>query len=101
MTDRIMKLENYTDTFRQDLKSLKEGVTLLQEDTGQVKVDVAVIKSNYVLREDLLRLDGKFDIRLENLRTELHRSLASQTKWLAASQLGLLGVGLCLAKLLF
>lgn len=56
-----------------------------------------MIKSNYTTKADLLSLENKF----EGLRTELHRSLAMQTKWVVASQVGVLGLGLGLAKLLF
>lgn len=118
MVERVVKLEKNTDTLRQDVTAVKEDVTVIKADvttlTGDVNVlkedvkelktdmtelksDVAVIKSNYTTKADLLSLENKF----EGLRTELHCSLAMQTKWVVASQVGVLGLGLGLAKLLF
>ncbi|MBK0031999.1 hypothetical protein IBT47_06875 [Erwinia sp. S43] len=82
---------------KKDVGVLQADVNVLQTDMAELKSDVAVIKSNYTTKADLLNLENKF----EGLRTELHRSLATQTKWVVASQVGVLGLGLGLAKLLF
>lgn len=76
---------------------LKDDVSKLKGDVGTLKIDVGVNKSNYVTKEDVFRLDGK----MESLRSELHQSLAAHSKWFATYQLGLLALGLGLAKLLF
>ncbi|PRD17379.1 coiled-coil domain-containing protein [Pantoea coffeiphila] len=86
---------------KKDVGVLQANVTELRTDMAELKSDVAVIKSNYTTKADLLNLENKFDIKFEGLRTELHRSLAMQTKWVVASQVGVLGLGLGLAKLLF
>ncbi|MFK8258480.1 hypothetical protein ACFL9S_11915 [Erwinia sp. AnSW2-5] len=115
MDNRVGKLEGHVGVLQQDVgllkhdvsrlkddvRTLKEDVSELKKDVGTLKIDVAVIKSNYATREDIMRLDKKIDLKMEGLRTELHKSLALQTKWFASSQLGLLALGLGLAKLLF
>nr|WP_237703565.1 hypothetical protein [Erwinia sp. Ejp617] len=80
-----------------DVDRLKEDVGRLKDDVGILKIDVGVIKSNYATKEDVFRLDSK----MESLLSELHQSLAAQIKWFATSQLGLLALGLGLAKLFF
>ncbi|MFK8258481.1 hypothetical protein ACFL9S_11920 [Erwinia sp. AnSW2-5] len=111
MDNRVGKLEGHVGVLQQDVgllkhdvsrlkddvHTLKEDVSELKKDVGTLKIDVAVIKSNYATKEDIHRLDNK----MEGLRTELHKSLALQTKWFASTQLGLLALGLGLAKLLF
>jgi len=94
-------LKHDVSRLKDDVHVLKEDVSELKKDVGTLKIDVAVIKSNYATREDIMRLDKKIDLKMESLRTELHQSLALQTKWFASSQLGLLALGLGLAKLLF
>ncbi|WP_455811789.1 hypothetical protein [Pseudomonas graminis] len=108
MDSRVGKLEGHVGVLqsdvsrlKDDVRTLKEDVSELKKDVGMLKIDVAVIKSNYATREDIMRLDKKIDLKMEGLRTELHKSLALQTKWFASSQLGLLALGLGLAKLLF
>ena len=108
MDSRVGKLEGHVGVLqsdvsrlKDDVRTLKEDVSELKKDVGTLKIDVAVIKSNYATREDIMRLDKKIDLKMEGLRTELHKSLALQTKWFASSQLGLLALGLGLAKLLF
>lgn len=97
MDSRVGKLEGHVGVLQSDVSQLKEDVSKLKDDVGTLKMDVAVIKSNYVTKEDFYRLDSK----IEGLRTELHQSLAMQTKWFASTQPGLLVLGLGLAKLLF
>ncbi|PLV54469.1 hypothetical protein NV64_17960 [Erwinia sp. B116] len=97
----VTVLKQDVTVLKQDVSVLKEDVKILKEDVNGIKIDVAVIKSNYVTKEEFHQLDKKFDTKFEMLRSELHQSLASQTKWFAASQMALLVVGLGAAKIIF
>lgn len=72
-------------------------VKKLEDQMTSLITDVAVIKSNYATREDI----SKLNVSLEGVRTELHKAVSSQTKWLIASLFIVLGAGLTIAKLIF
>lgn len=74
-----------------------ERIKKLEEKVSSLQIDMAVIKSNYATKEDVKGLQGA----LEGVRTELHKSIAAQTKWFVASLFIALGAGLTLAKFLF
>lgn len=62
---------------------METRVTRLEESMQQLQTDVAVIKSNYVTREDLQREIGSLRSELHSeiggLRGELHRAINEQT----------------------
>ncbi|WP_244370707.1 hemolysin XhlA [Rahnella sp. ChDrAdgB13] len=69
---------------------MDERIKKLEESMNDLKSDIAVIKSNYASKEDIA-----------TLRTELHKSISGQTKWLAATLLGTTGLALAIAKYIF
>lgn len=77
--------------------NMNERVKKLEDQVSSLLVDMAVIKSNYATKEDTSKLNGT----IEGVRTELHQSIASQTKWLVGSMFIALGAGLTIAKLIF
>lgn len=62
---------------------LEKRVDKLEQDLASLKVDIAVIKSNYATREDL------------------HKEIGIQTKWIAATIIATTGMALAIAKYLF
>lgn len=69
----------------------------LQQDVSLLKQDVAVIKSNYVTKEDLARVSRD----IGGVRVELYNSLSQQTTKFVAWMFILLGAGLGVAKIIF
>lgn len=69
---------------------LETRVQQLEKDMSEIKRDVAVIKSNYATKEDVL-----------SLKVELHQSISNQTKWIVATLFAVTGLALALAKYLF
>lgn len=69
---------------------LEKRVKKLEDDLAAVRADIAVIKSNYANKEDIA-----------SVRIELHQSISAQTKWLAATLLGVTGLAMAVAKLIF
>lgn len=62
----------------------------LEDRVRNLETDIAVIKSNYATKADIA-----------DLRSELHKSISSQTKWLAATIIGVAAISLTVAKLIF
>lgn len=69
---------------------MQERVKKLEEQVSSLMVDVAVIKSNYATRQDV-----------EGVKSELHKAISAQTKWVVASLFVALGAGLTIAKIIF
>ncbi|WP_438333863.1 hemolysin XhlA [Edwardsiella tarda] len=69
---------------------LEKRIALLESDLASIKTDIAVMKSNYATKEDIA-----------SVKTELYQSISAQTKWLAATMLGVTGLALTIAKLIF
>lgn len=69
---------------------LEKRVKKLEDDLAGIRTDIAVIKSNYANKEDVA-----------SLRAELHQSISAQTKWLAATMIGIAGLAMAVAKLIF
>lgn len=65
-------------------------VKQLETDVAAIKTDLAVIKSNYATKEDV-----------SSVRIEVHQSISAQTKWIAATMLGITGLAMAVAKLIF
>ena len=53
------------------------------------------------LRGEMAGFRGELRGEIEKLRGETHRAIAEQTRWFVASNIGLVGVILAAAKLLF
>lgn len=69
---------------------LEKRIQKLEDDLAAIRTDLAVIKSNYATKEDIA-----------SIRIEVHQSIAAQTKWLAATMLGITGLAMAVAKLIF
>ncbi|BET96553.1 hemolysin XhlA [Xenorhabdus taiwanensis] len=69
---------------------METRVKKLEEDVHSIKVDLAVIKSNYATKEDI-----------SSVRIEVHKAIANQTKWMAATMLGIAAAAMAIAKLIF
>ncbi|CAE15379.1 MULTISPECIES: hypothetical protein [Photorhabdus] len=65
-------------------------VKKLKDDLNLIKTDLAVMKANYATKEDIA-----------SVRIEVHQSIATQTKWIAATMLGITGLAIGIAKLIF
>ena len=98
MSARLKIVENPDFLFPEQVSSggnggggnMDERIKKLEESMSNLKSDIAVIKSNYASKEDIA-----------TLRTELHQSISGQTKWLAATMLGITGLALAIAKFIF
>ncbi|CAQ85657.1 MULTISPECIES: hypothetical protein [Photorhabdus] len=69
---------------------LEIRVKKLEDDLNLIKTDLAVMKANYATKEDIA-----------SVRIEVHQSIAAQTKWIAATMLGITGLAIGIAKLIF
>lgn len=69
---------------------LEKRVKQLEDELASIRTDIAVIKSNYSTKEDIA-----------SVRIEVHQSISAQTKWLAATMIGITGLAMALAKLIF
>ncbi|WP_240043081.1 hemolysin XhlA [Photorhabdus luminescens] len=69
---------------------LETRVKKLEDDLNLIKTDLAVMKANYATKEDIA-----------SVRIEVHQSIATQTKWIAATMLGITGLAIGIAKLIF
>ncbi|WP_338805126.1 hypothetical protein WDV76_08870 [Xenorhabdus griffiniae] len=62
---------------------MESRVARLEDDVHSIKVDLAVIKSNYVTKADL------------------HEEINKQTKWIAATIIATAGIAIAVSKLIF
>lgn len=62
----------------------------LEARVRNLETDISVIKSNYATKTDIA-----------DLRVELHKSISSQTKWLAGTIIGVATISLAVAKIIF
>ncbi|MGJ3435832.1 hemolysin XhlA [Serratia sp. Je.1.23.a] len=69
---------------------LEKRVKLLEDTLAEIRTDIAVMKSNYATKEDIA-----------SVRIEVHQAISAQTKWLAATMLGITGLAMAVAKLIF
>ncbi|HEI8820183.1 TPA: hemolysin XhlA [Serratia marcescens] len=69
---------------------LEQRVKQLEISLAEIKTDIAVMKSNYATKEDIA-----------SVRIEVHQSISTQTKWLAATMIGIAGISMAVAKLIF
>ncbi|MCF1610148.1 hemolysin XhlA [Serratia marcescens] len=69
---------------------LEQRVKQLEISLAEIKTDIAVMKSNYATKEDIA-----------SVRIEVHQSISTQTKWLAATMIGIAGISMAIAKLIF
>lgn len=67
-----------------------QRVKALEEKVAAMATDIAIIKSNYATKEDIA-----------SVRIEVHQSISNQTKWLAATMIGIAGMAMAVAKLIF
>ncbi|NKE95259.1 hemolysin XhlA [Pantoea agglomerans] len=67
-----------------------ERVKKLEEQISSLVTDLAVMKSNYATKEDV-----------SSVRIEVHQAISAQTKWLAATMIGVAGIAMAVAKLIF
>lgn len=74
-----------------------ERIKKLEEQVSTLKVDIAVIKSNYSTKQDVEAVKSS----IESVRSEIHQSIATQTKWLAATMVGITGIAMAIARLIF
>ena len=63
--------------------------------------DVAVIKSNYVTKNDLTEVKLELKEDVSALRVELHQSITAQTKWIAATMITVAVMSIATVRLLF
>lgn len=69
---------------------LEKRVKLLEDALAEIRTDIAVMKSNYATKEDIA-----------SVRIEVHQAISAQTKWLAATMLGITALALTVAKFIF
>lgn len=67
-----------------------ERVKKLEEQISSLVTDLAVMKSNYATKEDV-----------SSVRIEVHQAISAQTKWLAATMIGVAGIAMAVAKVIF
>ncbi|CBJ80369.1 hypothetical protein [Xenorhabdus bovienii] len=69
---------------------METRVKKLEEYVHSIKVDLAVIKSNYATKEDIA-----------SVRVEVQKAIANQTKWIAATLIATASIAIAVSKLIF
>ncbi len=87
---------DYNDKL-QEAVIMEKLVSKLEADIYEMKMDIAVIKSNYVTKSDLYQEIGKVHQDIGRI----HQELSKQTKWIVAGMLSTAGLTLALARWLF
>jgi hypothetical protein len=85
------------DALVANLITMQEVAT--KDDVRVLQADMRVLSAE--LRGEMADLRGELRGEIEKLRGETHRAIAEQTRWFVASNIGLVGVILAAAKLLF
>ncbi|HWL43320.1 MAG TPA: hypothetical protein VNQ73_10290 [Ilumatobacter sp.] len=65
------------------------------------KADLAAATGNLATKDELRVLAAELRTEIGGLRTELHQSLAAQTKWFVTTNAAMVGLALAAAKLMF
>ena len=71
--------------FGDDHEAMNERITALEKDMAAVKTELAVIRSNYVTREDLAREFG-------SLRADMAKMETNIIKWFIATAVTIAGL---------
>jgi len=87
---------DYNDKL-QEAVIMEKRVSKLEADIHEMKMDIAVIKSNCVTKSDLYQEIGKVHQDIGRI----HQELSKQTKWIVAGMLSTAGMTLALARWLF
>lgn len=90
---------------------LEKRVEKLEIQIGDIKTDLAkllVRSENFATKADLADYSASSKTDIQNLRTEMHQAMvgvhkeiSAQTKWIAATLIGVAAICMTAAKLLF
>ncbi|HIE3617349.1 TPA: hypothetical protein ACXLW9_000337 [Yersinia enterocolitica] len=93
------------------LGNLEKRVEKLENQIGEIKTDLAkltVRSENFATKADLIECNGSYKADVQTMRTEMHQAIAgihkeisTQTKWIAATLVGVAAICMTAAKLLF
>lgn len=76
-----------------DMDTLIKRVEQLEKDTNQIRVDMATLTTRsetFATKEDM-----------QLIRTDMHKEISAQTKWIATTIIGVAALCMTAAKFLF